>query len=49
MPIMLTYFPSSTLLNLLVSAAAMSLITIVTNMPCDPTSLVLICYHKPTL
>ena len=38
-----THFPSSTLSNLPVSAAATSLITIITDIPCDPTSLVPIC------
>ena len=47
-PIMLMYFLSSTLSNLLVSAAATSPITIATDMPCDPTSLVPICIQTQT-
>jgi hypothetical protein len=45
MPIMLIYFPSSTLLNLLVSAVAINPITVVTDMPYNPISLMLIYIH----
>jgi hypothetical protein len=43
MPIILTHFLSSTLLNLLVSAAVISLITIITDILYNLINLILIC------